>query len=305
MTKKGVRKVLAKSLWRIYNRPAIPAPWINGGNLPWDDPEFSRRMLREHLDESHGAASRVTGERLLQVEKLWSWLGLKKGSRLLDVTCGPGLYAVEFARRGCQVTGIDFGPASIAYAGDLAEESGVDNSCQFIEQDVRTMNLEKESYDAATFIYGQLAVFPQEDAKMLLSRISSTLKPGGRLCIELLDQEKVDKKNSTWWFTDDSGLWGDKAFLHLGERFWMEKSQMSMERFQILDLEQGELSTITLCDQTYSVESMVELMKQAGFADVEVYPAWDGTPLYDAGEWIVYVGQVPDKTDSHQRTSAE
>jgi SAM-dependent methyltransferase len=296
MTKNRVKKALATGLWRIYNRPEIPAPWTNEGNLPWDDPAFSERMLREHLDESHGAASRATRERLMQIDRLWSWLGLGKGSRLLDVTCGPGLYAVEFARRGCLVTGIDFGPAAIAHARDLAKELHFDSSCQFIEQDVRTMSLKDTSFDAATFIYGQLAVFPREDAISLLSQIARSLRPGGRLCIELLDQDEVDKKNSTWWFTDDTGLWGDGPFLHLGERFWLDENQMSIERFQILNLENGEFTNITLCDQTYSMDSIVEMMKEAGFVDVDVYPAWDGTPLYDAGEWIVYIGRMPDES---------
>ena len=41
----------ARALWRIYRRPEA-ALWQDGGNLPWNDPAFSARMLREHLDES-------------------------------------------------------------------------------------------------------------------------------------------------------------------------------------------------------------------------------------------------------------
>ena len=55
---------LSEALWQIYRRPERPSPWrIHDGNLPWDDPAFSERMLREHLDESHGAATRQTAER--------------------------------------------------------------------------------------------------------------------------------------------------------------------------------------------------------------------------------------------------
>ena len=62
-------------------------------------------MLREHLDESHGAASRVTVERERQLAWLNEKLGLQAGSSVLDVTCGPGLYAVALAEQGCRVTG--------------------------------------------------------------------------------------------------------------------------------------------------------------------------------------------------------
>ena len=280
---------LADALWRIYRRTERPAPWSEGGNLPWNDPVFSERMLREHLDESHGAASRTTPERTLVLDWLWRSLDLQPGMRLLDVTCGPGLYAVELARRGCEVVGVDFGPASIAYARDLARSQGMSARCTFIESDVQEMDYGQAVFDAALFIYGQLAVFKCEEAQVLLTRIAQALKPGGKLVVELLDQSKVDKADTTWWFTDDKGLWGEKPFLHLGERFWNEAEQISTERFYIVHLETGQLDQVVLCDQTYSVETMTKMMRQAGFSAVQVYPAWGGLPLYDAGEWVVYV----------------
>ena len=107
---------LMAALKQIYDRPQPPVPWRHGGNLPWDDPAFSERMLKEHLDQSHGAASRRLPEIRGQVQVMVDWLELAPGARLLDVTCGPGLYAAEFARRGVNVTGVDFGPASLRYA---------------------------------------------------------------------------------------------------------------------------------------------------------------------------------------------
>ncbi len=285
-------QTLSQALWKLYRRPVRPEPWVKGGNLPWDDPVFSERMLREHLDETHGAASRVPAERQRQLDWLWDKLALQAGQRLLDVTCGPGLYAVELARRGCRVTGVDFSPAAIAYARDLAITEDVADRCRFIEQDVRTLTPVAAEFDAALLLYGQLAVFPKEEARHLLATIARSFKPGGRLCVELLNQAEVDKTNSTWWFTDDTGLWGEAPFLHLGERFWDAATETSMERFSIIHLETGQLDEILLCDQTYSITAMVAILRQAGFQMVEPYPAWDGLGLYDAGEWIVYVAQV-------------
>ena len=282
---------LAAALWQIYQRPERPEPWEKDGNLPWNDPDFSRRMLREHLDESHGAASRVTAEREQLLAWLWTKLGLNAGARVLDLTCGPGLYAVALAQRGAQVTGVDFGPASIAHARELAASAGVSERCQFVEADVRAYEPEAAAFDAALFIYGQLAVFPREVARQLLGKAATALKPGGSLLVELLEQERVDKKNSTWWFTDETGLWGDAPFISLGERFWYEDEKLSCERFYTLHLESGRLDEIILCDQTYSVEEMVQMMRDAGFATVEVYPAWDGLALYDGLEWNAYVAR--------------
>ncbi len=282
---------LSQALWRIYNRAARPYPWqLHDGNLPWDDPAFSARMLREHLDESHGAASRQTAERAKQIEWLWVTLGLQAGSRLLDITCGPGLYALEFARRGCHITGIDFGPAAIAYAQELAAAQGVADRCTFIQQDVRQMAQDGAGFDAALLLYGQLAVMPKSDAQDVLARAARALRPGGRICLELLNPERVDKKESNWWFTDDTGLWGDAPFLHLGERFWLADEEVSVERYHILHLETGKMDVIELCDQVYQPEEMIGMLQVAGFTAVTTHPAWDNLPLYDAAEWMVYVG---------------
>lgn len=248
-------------------------------------------MLLEHLDQSHGAASRRQGEILRQVDWLWDRLSLREGSRVLDVTCGPGLYAVELARRGCVVHGVDFGPASIRHARQLAAEAGVADHCTFQLCDVRAMQVPPDHFEAALFLYGQLAVFTPEEAADLLRCCANALKPGGRLVVELLDFERIQKDNSTWWYTDDSGLWGDFPFLHLGERHWYAEQNLSLEQFRILNLETGELQEYTLSDQAYPMGTMVAMMRQAGFERVEVYPAWDGLDLYDAGEWVVYLAQ--------------
>ena len=287
---------LTDALWKIYQRAERPLPWDkNNGNLPWNDPEFSARMLREHLDQSHGAASRTDPERAMLLDWLWQKLGLQSGSTVYDMTCGPGLYAVALAERGCRVTGVDFGPASVGYAGELAAQHGVGESCQIIEQDIRDADYAGANFDAAMFLYGQLAVFPREEAQVLLKNAADALGENGRLVIELLNQDRVDKENSTWWYSDDTGLWGDAPYLHFGERFWNAEEKRSTERFHILHLNTGKLDEIILSDQTYASDDMTAMLKIAGFKTVSIYKAWDGLPIYDAEEWIIYVAEKASK----------
>jgi SAM-dependent methyltransferase len=52
----------------------------------------------------------------------------------LDLGCGSGIWAVELARRGWQVTGVDFVPKALRRARSRAEETGVD--VRLIEGDV-------------------------------------------------------------------------------------------------------------------------------------------------------------------------
>lgn len=288
---KTTAKQLSTALWRLYRRSQRPFPFTNSGNLPYDDPAFSVRMLAEHLDESHGAASRTAVERTAQIDWMTTKLGLMADSTLLDVTCGPGLYAVPFAKRGVQVTGIDFAPAAIAHARELAVTERVNGRLSFIQQDMRQMVLPANYFDAAILLYGQLAVMPKAEAQAVLTAIGAALKPNGRLLLEMLHPDHVDKTDSNWWYTDDTGLWGDAPFLHLGERFWDAEERVSIERYHILHLDSGQMDEIELCDQLYEPAEIEEMMRKAGMGKTAVFPAWDGLPLYDAEEWLVYIGE--------------
>jgi SAM-dependent methyltransferase len=277
---------LASALQQVYNRPQPAVPWVHAGNLPWDEPAFSERMLKEHLDQSHGAASRRMLEIRAQVDVMTDWLHLQRGNRLFDVTCGPGLYAAEFAHRGLTVSGIDFGPASIHYA----REHCAGLACDFTQGDVRQMNYDGKDFDAAIYIYGQFTVLRPEESLDVLQRVYRALRPGGRVLLEVLDDDRFDKKDSNWWYTDQGGLWGDFPYLHLGERHWDADQRAAVERFYIFNLQTGDMQSYGLSDQAYSVAQMTDIIHAAGFSEVETHPAWDGLAMKDADEWMVYVG---------------
>lgn len=57
------------------------------------------------------------------------------GKRVLDIGCGSGRYAVEFARRGAQVVGLDFAPNMVEMARAAAAKVGVADRCQIVQAD--------------------------------------------------------------------------------------------------------------------------------------------------------------------------
>ena len=54
----------------IVRRQLPPAPWSEGENIPWDDPAFSERMLKEHLTQRHDHASR----RFETIDRQVNWI---------------------------------------------------------------------------------------------------------------------------------------------------------------------------------------------------------------------------------------
>ena len=120
----------------LVNRPVIPIPWDEGDNLPWDNPDFSKRMLKEHLRQDHDAASRRTEKIEKHVAWIHSKLLLGHPTRILDLACGPGLYTNRLAKLGHECVGIDYSPASIAYAVDHANQDNLRST--YILHDIRT-----------------------------------------------------------------------------------------------------------------------------------------------------------------------
>ena len=99
----------------IVNRDPTPEPGDWGEKIPWHEAAFSARMLTEHLAQEHDRASRRS--HLIDSEVEWVHRTMLRGhpSRVLDLTCGPGLYVHRLAALGHTCVGIDFAPASIEY----------------------------------------------------------------------------------------------------------------------------------------------------------------------------------------------
>jgi ubiquinone/menaquinone biosynthesis C-methylase UbiE len=58
-----------------------------------------------------------------------------RGMKICDVGCGSGRFVVSLAKRGAQVTGVDFAPDMLKLSAQLAEKEGVSDRCKFVLSD--------------------------------------------------------------------------------------------------------------------------------------------------------------------------
>jgi SAM-dependent methyltransferase len=93
-------------------------------------------------------------------------LGDVRGKTVLDVGCGSGLYAIYFAQRGAEVTGLDFSANMI----ELAERNAKDEGCtiRFLHQDFLTYQPEG-AFDHLLFI-GVFDYVREEDRPKYLEK---------------------------------------------------------------------------------------------------------------------------------------
>jgi SAM-dependent methyltransferase len=259
----------------VVHRCDVPEPWAEGEKIPWDDPEFSRRMLHEHLSQDHDWASRkmVTIDR--HVEWIRQQLPAGGSTRVLDLGCGPGLYASRLAAGGQECVGIDFSPASIEYARQVAQREHL--ACSYRQEDVRRADF-GTGYGLVMFVYGELNVFRPEEASGILEKAHAALQPGGTLVLEVHTFEVVKEigLGSPSWYSTAAGLFSARPHLCLQENFWDAARSAATERYYILDAETGEVIRYADSIQAYTQEEYLSLLKNAGFVDVKIFPSLTG-----------------------------
>ena len=64
----------------------------------------------------------------------------KRKTRVLDVGCGPGRDAIEFAKRGFEVVGVDGVPQFLEHANLLRRKHGFQKRLRFVRGDIRAMD---------------------------------------------------------------------------------------------------------------------------------------------------------------------
>ncbi|HZW95570.1 MAG TPA: methyltransferase domain-containing protein [Candidatus Eremiobacteraceae bacterium] len=69
-------------------------------------------------------------------EWVMSQAGDGRGMKICDIGCGSGRFVASLAKRGAQVTGVDFAPEMLKLGAQLAEKEGVADRCKFVMSDV-------------------------------------------------------------------------------------------------------------------------------------------------------------------------
>ncbi len=266
---------MTKTVLDIINRIPHPAPWSEGDNIPWNDPEFSERMLAEHLSQDHDLASRKEETIDDQVAWIFSEVLGSKPARLLDLACGPGLYTSRLAGLGCECVGIDFSPASIQHARETAP-SGTP-ACTYHHADVRDGQFGRD-FDLVMMLYGQLNVFPRARGLEILTNAHQALKPGGSLLLEIQTPEQLRRGGEAGpsWYSAQSGLFSAEPHLVLQESFWDEESGASTMRFSAIDGATGHVSTYALSNEAYTPQQLTDHLSAAGFTDAQRFPSLRG-----------------------------
>lgn len=135
------------------------------------------------------------------------------GQQILDLGTGTGTLARGFARRGCQVTGVDVAAEQLAQADELDRQAGV--QVMYRVAPAEHTGLPAASFDAVSA--GQC--WHWFDRPRAAAEISRLLRPGGALVIAHYDwlplsgnvveltEELILRYNPAWRFGGGTGIY--------------------------------------------------------------------------------------------------
>jgi ubiquinone/menaquinone biosynthesis C-methylase UbiE len=155
------------------------------------------KTRRKLLPEMEGAVARRyaklrgTERQLAQYRQQAAALttGLRDGAQILEVAPGPGYLAIELARLGFQLTGLDISRTMIEIARERAQHDGV--NVDFHQGDVATMAFDPDSFD---LVVCQAAFKNFTQPLDALNEIHRVLRPGATAVIQDMrrDASKAD-----------------------------------------------------------------------------------------------------------------
>ena len=260
-------------------KPELYAP---GTGSLWDDEHISEMMLDVHLEQDSESATRKHDF----VDRSVKWIAeIAPPNRypdLLDLGCGPGVYAERFHKAGYAVTGIDFSRRSIRYAEvqTTLERTNIEYCCM----DYMTIDYQ-ERFDIVTLIYCDYAALSITDRCALLSKVYRSLRPGGKFIFDVFTHKMRAAGSRSWFCYDQGGFYSDKPHLCLMSVYQYDDEDKTELR-QSVAVTDDSVQCFNVWDHFFDKDELVSEVMPAGFCKYEIYGDVAGGEYSEAGDTI-------------------
>ncbi len=233
-------------------------PWFEEDGF-WEDVEsliFGKKRIE------------VAGDEVSQLIKLFD---LDPSMRVLDMCCGVGRHALEFARRRFDVTGVDRTERYINRASARASDDNLD--IRFVCEDIRRF-CEPESYDIVLNMFTSFGYFedPAEDRVAGLNLFKS-LKKDGVLIMDSIGKEIIARIfHARDWHEHEDGTIILEERRTANDWSWMENRWIIFR--------DGRRFERFFCHRPFSASELKTLLLDIGFSTAKAYGDLEGSP-YD------------------------
>jgi|TARA_B110000438_G_C15726613_1_gene612297 SAM-dependent methyltransferase len=230
-------------------------------------------LLAEHMGTAYLRYAFTKGTSR-EVDRLFEVFDLSAGDRVLDVGCGPGRHALELARRGVQVVGIDISERFVNIAAAAASAERLDGLVSFQVGDARELSFEGEFDFAISMCEGAfgLQCGPAATTK---ANLEGDRKILASMAHSLIEGGKAGVAAFSSYF----------QVLHLenesGERSDFDAmSATATERTEIRN-PKGDVEEVTLWTTCFTPRELWLLAESVGLTPVSVQSAFSGKDYSD------------------------
>ncbi len=241
---------------------------------PWHEVDEYCEFL-----ETFMLSPRIMDAAPADAENALKLLDAPPGSALLDLCCGHGRHTVEFARRGYRLTGVDRNARYLDRARRRAADANLD--IEFVQDDMRTFR-RPDAFDGVTNLLTSFGYFDHpDDDRRVLENVHASLKPGGRLILEMAGKEVLGRIYQKRDWDEQDGVY------QMVEREPIDN--WSRLKIRWIFVKDGKTHEFHLILRLYSASEMTSLLTSVGFSDVLIFGGLNGSPYDHKAQRMVTV----------------
>jgi SAM-dependent methyltransferase len=256
---------------RVAEQPASCDAWL----VHWTDDDDLWKAIEPFLFPAERIASAAE-----EVAHAMQLAGAKPGARVLDLGCGPGRHAIALARAGYHVTGVDRTAGYLDRGREVAAAEGLD--IEWTRADMREFE-RAGAFDAAINLFSTFGYFDDDENLRIAKNLCGSLVRGGAAVFELAGKERVASvfRERDWEQVDGALLLEEHrvapGWEHIDNR-WIVIRNNQRREFQ-------------LRLRLFSGGELRALLQAAGFAAVDLYGSFQGTPYDRSARRLIAVAR--------------
>jgi SAM-dependent methyltransferase len=230
-------------------------------NILWTDKYVSKQMLKFHLDTTNDAASR----NMCTIEDTIKWIqqNIPTNCSIVDLGCGPGLYAEKFAEEGYGITGMDISNTSIKYAKNSAREKKL--NINYYNRSYITQSIPGK-HEVALCIYCDFGALTPNEQDVFLHNVSKSLCSNGIFIFDVFSESLslTKKEEQTWEYVNANGFWSKNPHYVLRECKYFDDAKAWGTRNVII--EKNKVREFITWDTMYTKDRLCALLEKHGYA---------------------------------------